>query len=88
MSAKTEAARYASENLASIERLVENPDFRRFMDGIKRQADYMADQILHAEELSPVEREAERQKRNGLMEVLRGPQLIIEGSQSIIRSDQ
>ncbi|MBK1883667.1 hypothetical protein JIN85_14695 [Luteolibacter pohnpeiensis] len=62
------------ETISSIDALIANPEFQIFMGKIKELSDKMADSILHEDEISDQEREAKRQRRLGILEVLRKPQ--------------
>lgn len=84
--ANKDARQHAAENIASVGRLLEDSDFNRFMSGFKAMADQLADQVLHDDELTMEKREMIRQKRLGILEVLKGPQTIIQGSESVMKA--
>jgi len=69
---KTEMMRAANSMVADIEFLATREEFVRFMDSFKSRADGLAEEILHAD-MTAEEREAKRQFRMGIMEVLRWP---------------
>lgn len=71
--ADSKAIDHAEKTLAMINRLKTNPDFGLFMDGFRRRADALANEILH-DEMKPKKREAVRQYRLGILEVLGAPQ--------------
>lgn len=76
----------AANTIRDIEFLTDCREFKEFMAGFKNRADQMADSILHDSELSPVEREAMRRERLGILEVLQSPALIHQGAKSVLRS--
>jgi len=80
-SQRNDMMRSATTTVADIDFLSKSEEFARFMDQFKFRADMLADEILHGE-LSPEEREAKRQFRLGIMEVLRWP---IEAKNSSMR---
>lgn len=59
----------ATEAIRFVDRLLENPDFATFMDYQKRQADKLADAVLH-DDMKPKAREALRQQRKGMLSIL------------------
>lgn len=69
---KHEQLKYATGAVADIEFLLSRPEFQRFMDGFKNRADALADEILH-HDMTQEAREAKRQFRLGIMEVLGAP---------------
>jgi hypothetical protein len=83
--AKT-ACETAANNIRDIEYLQDQPEFKRFMDGFRRRADQMADEVLHNDAMTAGEREATRQKRLGVLEILQAPSLIIQGSGNVLKS--
>lgn len=80
------AADHAANTLRDIEFLTECREFKSFMDGFKNRANQMAELILHDNELSPVDREAMRRERMGILEVLQSPAMIHQGATSVLRS--
>jgi hypothetical protein len=80
------AAEHAANTLRDIEFLTDCREFKSFMSGFKARADQMAEAILHDNELSPVEREALRRERLGVLEVMQAPALIRQGATSVLRS--
>lgn len=56
----------------SIDALVQNEDFQRFMAQHTERADRLANEILH-NDMPPEQREALRNRRLGLLEVLLAP---------------
>jgi hypothetical protein len=80
------AAEHAANTIRDIDFLAECREFKAFMAGFKARADQMADTILHENSLSPVEREALRRERLGILEVLQAPALIHQGATSVLRS--
>lgn len=62
------ALRLSFDALSSIDELLRNPDFTDyFIAGIQREADKLADSVLHDESLTDKEREDKRQQRKGLL---------------------
>jgi hypothetical protein len=66
----------AIDAIRIIDNLVANEDFKKFMAQHTARADALADDILHTATLKPEEREALRNRRLGLLEVLMSPQEI------------
>ena len=62
----------AEANLRAIKELEEAPEFAAFMGRFRRRADELANQVLH-EDMTPEAREAARQYRLGILEVLAAP---------------
>lgn len=56
----------------TIDALVQNEDFQRFMKQHSARADQLAQEILH-DDMEPEKREALRNRRLGLLEVLLAP---------------
>lgn len=83
--AKT-ACETAANNIRDIEHLQEQPEFRRFMEGFRRRADQMADEVLHNDAMTAEAREAARQKRLGVLEILQAPALIMQGAGNVLKS--
>ncbi len=79
-----ESARLASETISNIEFLEKRPEFIAFMGRFRRRADELADNILH-EKMSPEEREALRQQRLGILEVLEAPKNDKRASLNILK---
>lgn len=69
---RNEMMRSATNTVSDIDFLTKSAEFGRFMDRFKLRADGLADEILHGE-ISTEEREAKRQFRLGIMEMLRWP---------------
>lgn len=76
--------REACAALCEIDILEQLPEFASFMDRIKAVADKMADAVLHNEELTADKREAIRQQRIGVLEVLKFPNEIKVGQQRVL----
>lgn len=84
---KHEMLKWATTMVADIDYLSERPEFNRFMDGLRRRADALADEVLHQEELTPEQREAKRQFRLGIMEVLGAPKMIREQNFALLKKN-
>ena len=80
------AAEHAANTIRDIEFLTDCREFKAFMSGFKVRADQMADSILHDNSLSPVDREALRRERMGILEVMQSPSMIHQGATSVLRS--
>ena len=63
----------AMQVVRTIDNLTTNEDFRLFMERFTRRADALAMEILHDDTLKPEEREALRNRRLGVLEVLLAP---------------
>lgn len=57
----------------TIDNLIGNDDFRRFMERFTRRSDQLADDVLHDDSLSKKKREKLRNIRLGLLEILLAP---------------
>lgn len=84
--AAKENAKTAANNMAAIERLVEEEGFKMVASILKGRADQLANSILH-DEMSPVVREELRHLRLGILEALRTPHEIHEGAASVLRAN-
>lgn len=84
---KQEKIRWAATMVADMDYLTERDEFKRFMDGLRRRADELADEVLHQSTLTPDEREAKRQLRLGIMEVLAAPKMLRDHNHSILKSN-
>jgi|688.fasta_scaffold700568_2 hypothetical protein len=68
-----EVLKRAAEAVSSIDQLMRSPEFQEFMQYFQERADLLADEILHNDALIEKEREAKRNHRLGILEVLRWP---------------
>lgn len=75
----------AANNVAAIERLVDEEGFKMVTSILKDRADQLADSILHDDDLSSVDREAFRQRRLGILEALKAPKEIHDGGTNVMR---
>lgn len=66
---KKQAVATAHQVIRDIDFLTANPQFQRFIERFQKQADSMADKILHGT-MPDREREDLRQKRLGILDVL------------------
>lgn len=64
--------------------LLDREEFIRFLDRWKREADRLADEILHRSDLSDRERENLRQYRLGILTVLKSPHEDTEAQSNLL----
>jgi hypothetical protein len=76
--------RAAFEALREVETLEAMPEFVSFMGRLKGVADSMADAVLHNDSLTGEEREAIRQQRKGVIEVLKLPAELKIGQERVL----
>ena len=68
-----EVLRRAAEAVSSIDQLTRSPEFHGFMEYFQKRSDELADEILHNDALEDKSREAMRNQRLGILEVLKWP---------------
>ena len=82
-----EQCRVASQTIADIEFLSKREEFTNLMKRFKTRADELADEILHNDTLTDAARNQARHKRDGIMEVLETPKLILEGGRKFLAAN-
>lgn len=82
---REETKRIAAETLANYEFLEKRPEFAAFKERLRREADGLADQILHNDEIAPEKREAMRNKRLGLLAALAAPTEDMQACRNVMK---
>jgi hypothetical protein len=81
-----ERQRAAAETVSNLEFLLKRPEFTAYTDRLRREADKMADEVLHNDALTPTEREAMRQRRQGLLIALAAPMEDIQACRNVMKA--
>lgn len=77
---------HAAELLHEVDFLIALPEFQSFLTRFRGRLDQMAESILHTDELSPVDREALRRERKGMLEVMQAPSTFRQGALNVLRA--
>lgn len=84
--ADEETRKNAAQTIANMEFLLKREEFVAYQERMRRMSDHLAEDILHNDTLTPVEREAKRNQRLGILECLKAPGDDIISCQNVIRS--